>query len=639
MITLVSEGAAQDFTIDAHFFTDSPALQRMQQPQELQPHHHHSTTTTNNNNNRRIHQYRRINQYDDDALYDKLRIINTTTTVVVRQTMHTPHTLTMNFETKSVWDHLDIALPDLELALNEVKTQEKGSTEWAAHSHSPVSLQEWDNFDELISIESEKTENQEDRKLMGLHEVVQLFVPWNKVKQEEDVTDRTLALLNTGTKDQFKLWGRYEFGKATKHILAKPDIIAEENNDETWGTGTISDYESPKKGGKAAQRRALAKAAKKLYRFPFETKPWWKLGFLTGRDRNQTTIISEWEMPVGYTASDIAENRALPDTWSREKRKIFHVVRQIYGQMVTDQRRYGILHTYECWFFCKRDSDGIFYISRGFLKDETGPSVLHGIKTLLGFDDFVLKEVTRHDASPSKAPVKPEEGNGKPSGNARLPPSYGEAKKNLWGNNDGPDGSGGCGSCSSTTAGLKDDINLAFGLCPWECKHIDATEKVQLLTPEPYPDVLVKMQRDARQTHVASMMKNECRIYQVLAGAKYVDKIAPRFYGFSAHLGVAIICVEREGDNFDDIGIENLSISLKRSALSCIEILSKIGVLHNDIALRNFVQCRKNPQEARVIDFGLSCFTSDQLKLKSQVGDAKRVLGLDPSGGTSQAEI
>ena len=140
-------------------------------------------------------------------------------------------------------------MPDLELALNGVKTQEKGSTEWAAHSHSPVRLQEWDNFDDLISIESEKTENQEDRKLMGLHAVVQLFVPWNKVKQEEDVTDRTLALLNTGTKDQFKLWGRYEFGKATKHILAKPDIIAEENNDETWGTGTISDYESPKKGG------------------------------------------------------------------------------------------------------------------------------------------------------------------------------------------------------------------------------------------------------------------------------------------------------------------------------------------------------------------------------------------------------
>ncbi|KAG7338438.1 hypothetical protein IV203_010127 [Nitzschia inconspicua] len=129
----------------------------------------------------------------------------------------------MNFETKSVWDHLDVALPDLELSLtaNEVKTQEKGSTEWAAHSHSPVRLQEWDNFDELISIESEKTENQEYRKLMGLHEVVQLFVPWNKVKQEEDVTDRTLALLNTGTKDQFKLWGRYEFGKTRR----KPGLL------------------------------------------------------------------------------------------------------------------------------------------------------------------------------------------------------------------------------------------------------------------------------------------------------------------------------------------------------------------------------------------------------------------------------
>ena len=162
----------------------------------------------------------------------------------------------MAVETKSVWDHLDIALPDLEVALKEVETQGKGSTEWAAHSHSPVRLQQWDNFDELIAVESEKTENQKERNLIGLRDVVKQFLPWNKVKEEEDITDRTLALLNIGTKDDFNLWGEDTTNLERRQNTSLPSRISSQR-EKTMKSGVQRMFliiSRPRRGGK--QRNA-----------------------------------------------------------------------------------------------------------------------------------------------------------------------------------------------------------------------------------------------------------------------------------------------------------------------------------------------------------------------------------------------
>ena len=81
-------------------------------------------------------------------------------------------------------------------------------------------------------------------------------------------------------------------------------------------------------------------------------------------------------------------------------------------------------------------------------------------------------------------------------------------------------------------------------------------------------------------------MQHETEMYEALVDADLGDVI-PRFRGYSTYLGVATSCVGRGLDDFDDIGLDNLSDSLQESAIHCVMPLSSSGVLHNDIDLRN----------------------------------------------------
>lgn len=122
---------------------------------------------------------------------------------------------------------------------------------------------------------------------------------------------------------------------------------------------------------------------------------------------------------------------ALPKRWSNPKKKVFRLVRQIYGQMVSGGRRYGIVHTYERCYFCKRTEEGKLKISRPFQSSDTSPSVFHAIKTLNGLGGpYILAEApVVHPRLASKAPPKKRtrdnEGNSKrktsPSG---FPPYH-----------------------------------------------------------------------------------------------------------------------------------------------------------------------------------------------------------------------
>ena len=90
-----------------------------------------------------------------------------------------------------------------------------------------------------------------------------------------------------------------------------------------------------------------------------------------------------------------------------------------------------------------------------------------------------------------------------------------------------------------------------------------------------------------------------------------------------------MVFLSMEGSNFDDIGLENLSLELKSSAVDCLQRLSAIGVLHNDIALRNIVQDSTCPTKAKIIDFGRAEFCTDKVLLEGQVEALKLILGLD----------
>lgn len=342
---------------------------------------------------------------------------------------------------------------------------------------------------------------------------------------------------------------------------------------------------------------------------PFETKPVWKFGFLTSTQ----VLVDLWE--IDFNAEKMQAEVPLPETWPREKKRVFHLVRQMYGQMVSDKRRYGVIHLYERFFFCKRTQDGILHISRAFEKGETSPSVVQAIRTMIGFDDYFLDAARIHPQSATEAP-RPKKSKTSRS-NPKSPPLTPSYRDN---------GSGSGDTIGSSGAGGK---NLAASLHASDCDVYDYTDTVLLLVPKRDPNVIVKLQMDPRKKHVADDMANEAAIYEALEGNGAVNEVIPCFRGHSHHLGVAMTCVEREMDDFDDIGLENLSVALKHSALRAVEVLSEAGVLHNDIALRNFVQSKRDPNCAKIIDFGRASFSNDPKQLAKQIERTKALLTLE----------
>jgi hypothetical protein len=290
----------------------------------------------------------------------------------------------------------------------------------------------------------------------------------------------------------------------------------------------------------------------------------------------------------------MCDEESLPKHWPDPKKKIFHLVRQLYGQMVSGKRRYVIMHTYERWFFCKRTEAGTLEISRPFKSTDSQPSVFQAIKTMTGFENHELVDAPVHPSSAKKAArtqhkISSNRDDSQQQKRPKLLPSY----------NGGE--------------------NLASTLFVWDCELFDTTSTTQLLTTPKDPSVLVKLQRDPRVSHVAKEMANEAEMFQVLAGKSDLEGVLPRFRGYSTHLGVGMICIERELDDFDDMCLENLSDELKRSAVRGVELLSKAGVLHNDIALRNIVQSRDDPTRAKIIDLGRAVFCKDKERLSEQI--------------------
>jgi hypothetical protein len=269
--------------------------------------------------------------------------------------------------------------------------QGKGSTARAALSHTPNGAELWGNFDQLVTAEGQKPRNLSTLDIDFSQDLKIATRNFNPVSREEDVTNRLESILAEFAQEQWNLSGGIVFPQQNQQIIGKPDLIAQVRDWAALGVGPVpvADYESPPPQERAQVRRDNTKVIASLYRMPFGTKPEWKFRFLT----TTQNIIDAWEIPDDFDAAKMQDNPPLPDSWSTEKRKVFHLIRELYGQMVSDNRRYGILHVYEYWFFCKRTPEGILKISRAFERQATSPSVFQAIKTMVGFDDHGLERM------------------------------------------------------------------------------------------------------------------------------------------------------------------------------------------------------------------------------------------------------
>ena len=370
-----------------------------------------------------------------------------------------------------------------------------------------------------------------------------------------------------------------------------------------------------------------------LVLFPFETKPFWKflfLGKLTKRtfsdcdEGSAQKIVRLWEVPPKH----MLQQNKLPDGWTAEKKKVFHLIRQIYGQMVSDNLKYGIIHIYELWWFCCRNADGHLKISKAFDRHDTTPSVLQAIRTLDGFEDKFLKEIGLHPASATKVE------DSKPS--ASHSSQSNESSQTQPPTTTFADGQAGGHSGGSIPAKERSTNNLpahgdpedfASNVFMWICEVVGGSDNVKFLSSKNDPSVMIKMQGDPTKKLVAKEMENEAAVYKVLSRNRDARLVIPLFRGFSNHLGVTLLCTGREGLDFEDIGVENLCQELKLSAVESLQLLSQAGVVHHDLELRNIVQSAENPERAKIIDFGRAEFSEDQVRLQEQVEALKSMLG------------
>ncbi|KAL3906290.1 MAG: hypothetical protein SGILL_009331 [Bacillariaceae sp.] len=438
------------------------------------------------------------------------------------------------------------------------------------------------------------------------------------VSREQHVTNNTDNLLQAALEDVLP---GVKFVQSDEYTMANPDLVALRKASQGRRIAA-RDYDSPASRAKA--RTAVMKNMQQAPMFTFETKPFWKFRFLLDAEDSTKLLIDLWSVPKNYKAEDMENKAPLPKSWSHEKSKVFHLVRQLYGQMLSSKLRYGIILIYEVWWFCRRDEDGDLKISRPFRKEETGPSVLQALVTMVGFDNLSVETTALHPKSAIKAP---RDSKPKAPRNSK-PKASGGKRKRAGGSGTKAQGQGGGGRKRHPATQRDGDYSdaMACRVDMWDCDLVGMTDNVKLLISDKFPSILIKLQRDASQKHVAFEIQQEATIYMKISKNKDIKKAIPRFHGYSDHLGVALLCTEREGPDFEEIGVENLSLELKMSAVESLRLLGQAGLLHNDVALRNVVQSRVDPKQAKIIDFGRAVFTRDQKLLQEQIEDLQQLL-------------
>ena len=226
---------------------------------------------------------------------------------------------------KSLWEHINVALPGLPYLNDIVAKNDKSSTTNAAHSRTPCSIRKWDDFEKLIGDQALKdatvivdADVEADLANQHLH----------KVSTEQQVTANTVNVLSTLSKLM-----TFEFTVSTAYTTCYSDIVAMEKIPYV-NTGGREKLELVKP-------RAEVKIPDVL--FCLETKPFWKYKFLLDVGDTTQKIIDLWP--------ERKEEENFPENWSRylsaEQRKVrtqrqfenvFAVVDRLGGLALAQER-------------------------------------------------------------------------------------------------------------------------------------------------------------------------------------------------------------------------------------------------------------------------------------------------------------
>jgi hypothetical protein len=199
-------------------------------------------------------------------------------------------------QSQTLWDHIDVGLPELPYDLHNLSAKGKGSTKWASHSHTPVSISKWDAFDACVRVEAAKHEN---TLVLDADVVAALSrIELNTIYKEEDVTNDTMTLLRP-----LSDLSTFEFTTSDEFTMSNPDLVALKKVERAMGG--FSQYVSPPSRTTARDEQRAKMTGAVL--FCFETKPAWKFRFLVDAENSTQLMIDSWEVPPDFTPKDMSD--------------------------------------------------------------------------------------------------------------------------------------------------------------------------------------------------------------------------------------------------------------------------------------------------------------------------------------------
>jgi len=166
------------------------------------------------------------------------------------------------------WERINIGLPNLPYAKEDLSKQADDSTKWASHSHCPLTVSKWDEFDACIATAAIQPSSAVaiDTDLSQQMSSVRL----KTVEEEDHVTQNVERIL-----EPLADLTRFEFSTTNKHTKSNPDLIARRSRGPVQGSKHVGAPEPALKNSEQ-QRKDLVQELSEQVLFTVETKPAWK---------------------------------------------------------------------------------------------------------------------------------------------------------------------------------------------------------------------------------------------------------------------------------------------------------------------------------------------------------------------------
>lgn len=261
---------------------------------------------------------------------------------------------------------------------------------------------------------------------------------------------------------------------------------------------------------------------------------------------------------------------------------------QLYNYMVAVETKFGIITSYDVWWFAYRTSEGDFYISEAYAKDSNNPSIMECVAYLCS------KGPVKCDKPPfNTTEMSLRSGKGKRSGGFDDEDENKNSKRCKRGNKDGDDDDEDAGNDKEASSNeYSNQLSNTFQL-----NSLLGEGRSPVYAEWTY-GLAVKGADVYKQKELVLELQHELSVYDHLSKLQGVYilevKWSGTIYGMFYGIGFSPICSTPT----------SLTVDQKNHLILGLRAIHKLNVLHNDLKVDNLLV--DDTGKAYIIDFGFA---------------------------------